>query len=260
MDPNQPQAQSQPQAQPQPQYQPYPQQYQQAPRVIPYSRPWQITKIVFHSLSIVFSIIVLGISIALVVDPDVNQSYQIIWVAPQAGIALIWSIAELITICARRGRGIHPGAQVALHLLLWLGFLVAVGLTSWLVAFAQECDYYCREYYYDYNGGQYFSSIQAELAFLALLALVHFILFVRACVETNQRNKMAGPVIMVPQHMYYNQPMAQYPVQSMPPMQQGYPVPPQQAHTSGYYGQPKEAQHQSTGSAPVSQPQAPTAA
>ncbi|KAH8195077.1 hypothetical protein TruAng_010753 [Truncatella angustata] len=152
------------------QYQQYPQQFQPPPRVIPYSKPWLITKIVFYSLSIIFSIVVLGISIALVVDPGIYQSYQIIWVAPQAGVALVWDIAELITICARgKKRGIHPGAHVALHLLLWLGFCAAVGLSAWLVAFELECDYYCR-YYYDYEDSSgYLSVMQAELAFLSLL-------------------------------------------------------------------------------------------
>lgn len=166
MDPNQPQVHSQPQ------YQPYPQQYQQAqPRVIPFSKAWHIAKIVFYSLSIAFSVIVLGISIALVLDSAVYQSYQIIWVAPQAGAALIWDIAELITVCSRSGkRGIHPGAHVALHLLLWLGFCAAVGLSAWLVAFTAECDYYCQNYYYDYLSGTYYSAMQAEVAFLALLA------------------------------------------------------------------------------------------
>ncbi|KAI1840526.1 hypothetical protein JX265_013245 [Neoarthrinium moseri] len=250
MDPNQPQ--SQPQQAPQP----YPQHYQQAPpRVLPYSKAWQTTKIVFYSLSIIFSIIVLGISIALVVNPNI-ESIVIIWTAPQVGIALCWDIAELITICARNGhRGIHPGAHVALHLLLWLGISAAIGLTGYWVAFIVECDYYCRRYsrYYSYYSGTYVPSMQALLAFLCLLILVHFFLFVRACVETAQRNRLAAPVIMVPQHMYYaQQPMAQYPVQP------GYPNQPQQAHMSGYYGQPQEVQNHFTGSTHVSQPSAPT--
>lgn len=167
MDPNQPQLHNQPQ------YQPYPQQYQQAPRqYIPHSKPWHITKIVLYSLSIAFCVIVLGLSIALVVDSEYYQSSQIIWVAPQAGAALIWDIAELITVCARSGkRGIHPGAHVALHLLLWLAFICATGLTAWILVYAYECDYYCRYYSNDdyYSSSPYFPIIQAELAFLALL-------------------------------------------------------------------------------------------
>jgi hypothetical protein len=157
--------------------QPYPQQYPQTgpARVAPpYSRAWHITKIVLLSFSMICCIVVLGISIALVVDPDI-QSFEVVWVAPQAGIGLCWSIAELITICARFGhRGIHPGAHVALHLLLWLGFSAAVGLTAYLLSFALECDYYCRNnyYYYNYYSDTYISSEQALLAFLSLLVYV----------------------------------------------------------------------------------------
>ncbi|ETS72982.1 hypothetical protein PFICI_15374 [Pestalotiopsis fici W106-1] len=161
---------SQPQPFPQPYPQPYPQQYLAPPPVmIPSSKGWHITKIVFYSLSIIFCVIVLGISIALAVDPSIYQSYQIIWVAPQAGIALCWDVAELITVCVRRSQyGIHPGAHVALHLLLWLGLVVAAGLTGWIVAYASECGYYCQRYY-DYYSSQYLSIMQAELAFLVLL-------------------------------------------------------------------------------------------
>ncbi|KAI0126223.1 hypothetical protein BJ170DRAFT_634203 [Xylariales sp. AK1849] len=238
------------------QSQPYPRQFQPAPaRVIPYSRAWQITKIVFVSLSMIFCIVLLGISIALAVDIEI-ESLQVVWIAPQAGIALCWSIAEVITICTRSGRrGIHPGAHVALHLLLWLGFCAASGLTGYLISIALECDYYCRNYsdYYDPSSSRYVSAMEAILAFLSLLVLIHFTLFVRACVETAQRNSTAGPVIMVPQHVYYaQQPMAQYPVQTMSSMQPGYPPRPQQAHMSGYYDQPKEVQNHLTGPTHVS--------
>ncbi|KAF7538786.1 hypothetical protein G7054_g2653 [Neopestalotiopsis clavispora] len=210
--------------------QPYPQQYLASPPgVTPSSKGWHITKLVFYSLSIVFCVIVLGTSIALVVDPNLYQSYQIIWVAPQAGIALCWDIAELIAICVRRGHhGIHPGAHVALHLLLWLGFLVAAGLTGWLVAYASEYDSSYQRYYYNYYSRQYLPIMQAELAFLVLLVLVHFVLFVRACVETHQRNRLALSVM--PQQMYYTQPISHYSMQQMPPMQPEFPTQLQQAH------------------------------
>lgn len=70
---------------------------------------------------------------------------------------------------------------------------------------------------------------------------------------------MAAPVIMMPQQMYYQPPLGQYPVQqAMPPAQPGYPGQPPQAHLSEYYGQPKEVQNHLTGSTHLSQPSAPT--
>ncbi|KAI5921486.1 hypothetical protein F4810DRAFT_678282 [Camillea tinctor] len=235
MDPNPPQS--------------YPVQYQQPAADVAFSKSWHIAKIVLISLSMVLCIIVIGISIALAVDPDI-LIFALIWTVPQAGISLIWSIAELITICARRGhKGIHPGAHVALHLLLWLGFIVGVGLTGYLLAFTTLYDYY--DYYSDYSYYGYYSDKYIELmraltAFLVLLVIVHFILFVRACVETAQRNKSSAPVIVVPQPIYYQAPMQPgYPV---PQQQPGYPTQPQQAHLSGYYSQPNEVQHHVTGS------------
>ena len=45
----------------------------------------------------------------------------------QSVLAVCWDIAEGISILARGGhRGIHPGANVALDLLIWLGFLGVV--------------------------------------------------------------------------------------------------------------------------------------
>ncbi|ORY62386.1 uncharacterized protein BCR38DRAFT_517907 [Pseudomassariella vexata] len=227
MDPNQPQP-----------YQQYP---VPQPQTVPYSRACHITKILLISFSMMFCLIVLGISIALIVDPNL-YSPMVVWIAPQAGIAFCWSVAELMTICARTGhRGIHPGAHVALHLLLWMGFSTSVGLTSYFLAEAVGCDYYCSHYssYYDvprYSQG-YINAMGALVAFLSLLIIIHFSLFIRACVETAQRNRMTMQVYFVPQHVYYGQPLQQYPVsQGIPPMR------PQQAQISGYYGQPKVEQ------------------
>ncbi len=35
-------------------------------------------------------------------------------------LAVLWDIDEIFTFCARHGRGIHPGAHVAIELILWL--------------------------------------------------------------------------------------------------------------------------------------------
>jgi hypothetical protein len=72
-----------------------------------------------------------------------------------------------------------------------------------------------------------------ELRLTVSPRVIHFTLFVGACVETHKRNA-ARPVVMVtgdmPQTVYAPQPMP------MPPMhmQQQYPMYPQQAHMSMY--------------------------
>ncbi|RYP88808.1 hypothetical protein DL769_000235 [Monosporascus sp. CRB-8-3] len=144
---------------------------------IPYSRGWHITKIIFHSFSIIFCIVVLGISIALSLN-FYPSPFILLRTIPQAGVALCWSVAELITICARTGqRGIHPGAHVALHLLLWLGFCASLGLNGLSLAsmliYSEYSEYYDYDYDYDYYDtygfSGYLGAIQALVAFLSLL-------------------------------------------------------------------------------------------
>lgn len=175
---------------------------------------WSANKIVLVALSITSCAIVLGISIALAVDPDI-QSYIVVWTAPQAGAALLWSGIDLATTYAGRinHRLIHPGAQVAVQLLLWMGFCVGIGLTayilSWALTFASSDDrdaypeYY--EYYhgdnndyYEYYSKSYIRSMEALVAFLALLIIVHFLLFCSACIKIAQRKKINSKPITIP--------------------------------------------------------------
>ncbi|KAK7911903.1 hypothetical protein PG985_014384 [Apiospora marii] len=255
MDPTQqPIAPQQPQqAQQYQPYQPYPTgaPAQQPP---PVSRPWHNAKIALHAISIVFCIILIGISIALAVNPRV-LSLQVVWIAPEAAAAIIWSVAELITVCVRKGqhRGIHPGAHVGLHLIFWLAFLVGAGLTAYIVAvYVEEQTYYSSYRYNRYASlSFYLRSLQAELAFLILLLIIHFTLFVRACVESARRNRTAQQPVFVPVNAYY----ASYPMQQQQAQQPVYPMQqPQQAHLSANYGQPKEVQPQYTGSTQPSVP------
>ncbi|KAI1774866.1 hypothetical protein F4818DRAFT_441691 [Hypoxylon cercidicola] len=172
-------------------------------RTFPSNRTWLVTKLALTSLSIASCIIVLGISIELAVDPAV-QSYIAVWTAPQAGAALLWSVADLVTSCAQRPksshRSIHPGAHVAVQLLLWLGFGAGLGLTTHILTFALDFTaeddpvaypeyhaYYYGDNDYEYYSNSYVHSMEALVAFLALLIIIHVFLFARACVETIKR-------------------------------------------------------------------------
>jgi uncharacterized membrane protein YhaH (DUF805 family) len=227
------------------------QQQQLPPPVLPYSRAWHITKIMFHTLALVFSIVAVGLSASLI-NYFYYESYIIIWTAPQAVISICWSVAELITVCVRRAhKGIHPGAHVALHLLLWLGFAAACGLNGFFLGYALIDDY---SYYYGYGSrydsySTYTGLMQGVVAMCALLFLIHFFLFVRACIETHRRNS-SPRVVMMPQPMYYPPPQQPYPMQQQQYPQQHvpYPMHPQQAHFSGHWEPPKEVQRHMTGS------------
>lgn len=126
-----------------------------------------------------FDIIVLGLSISLALKVDLALAL-LVWTLPQVAVSLIWSIAELITICVRRyHRGIHAGTHVALHLLLWLGFGVSVVLNAFVLASLviysnnRDDDMYLGVYdYYLEVGSGYIAEVQALVAFIALLMYV----------------------------------------------------------------------------------------
>lgn len=74
--------------------------------------------------------------------------------------------------------------------------------------------------------------------------VIHFTLFVRACVETHQRNNLNGPAVMYVQQPMYYQPQPGYP-QAVPAGTVAYAgmQQPQQAHYS-MYGAPPQMQQQ----------------
>ncbi|KAL2198272.1 hypothetical protein P885DRAFT_76978 [Corynascus similis CBS 632.67] len=58
----------------------------------------------------------------------------LVCIGPQASFSVVWTIADGIAVVVRAGhRGIHPGANVGVDLLLWLGFLVGTVLL-WIVS------------------------------------------------------------------------------------------------------------------------------
>lgn len=79
---------------------------------------------------------------------------------------MIWDVAEAICILARRGhRGIHPGAIVAIDLLLWLGFIAGTVMFALYHLFVDT--YTSSSYYYDELMPLVLAS-RAALAFSAL--------------------------------------------------------------------------------------------
>jgi len=53
-------------------------------------------------------------------------------------------VAEFITLCVRRDRGIHPGAHVGLHLVIWLGAATCAGFLTAITISDSICGSYCR--------------------------------------------------------------------------------------------------------------------
>ncbi|KAI1102747.1 hypothetical protein F4804DRAFT_253326 [Jackrogersella minutella] len=188
-----------------------------------FNQTWSLVRIVLISLSTVFCAVVLGISIALAVDPAL-QSYIAVWTCPQAGAAVLWSGIELITAHTGRknDRDIHPGAHAFVQLLLWFSFGAGAGLTAYILAFAvafasnKYNDGYPDYYEYHHNGDryQYYSkyyirSMEAIVAFLALLIIIHFLLFVGACTQVARRKKMDNAMVIGMSEEQFGHPMQQ---------------------------------------------------
>ncbi|KAK1981763.1 hypothetical protein LZ30DRAFT_749831 [Colletotrichum cereale] len=178
-------------------------------KATPYNRPWHIAKIAIRGCDIAFSAIVISISFHTLITLGYSSPYLLFFSAIPGVVAIIWDVSELITICARGGRkGIHPGAHVGLHLIFWLVFAIAVVCELLFAVYGIRWSFATRQH--------------VALAFTCLLLLNHFILFVRACIETNQRNAGA-PIYMVPAGMTApTQPAESYTSNQLPQPQHQY--------------------------------------
>lgn len=194
---------------------------------VPFSRRWHITKAALGTTSITCSVILFGIGIYFIAGPyRYRTNIDLAFVLCAAGLALIWQGSEFISICSssKRRSGIHPGAHVALHLLIWLIAAAAVAFVTTSVIFDHDVLEQDEWYYSTYDDPYYYSDdgdsspyanpdyvedsttpaqqlaflrrflalMEATLALTCVLLLVHFALFVRACVETSQWNHAAA--------------------------------------------------------------------
>lgn len=92
---------------------------------------WHLSKATIRLLSIIFSAAVIGVTVHTTVKylNDFDWIPDLIYfTVPISGFLIIWNLAEFITACARKGRGIHPGAHVAVQLLAWLALGIDAGL------------------------------------------------------------------------------------------------------------------------------------
>jgi hypothetical protein len=172
-------------------YQPYlfPQPMYGTPtHIIPFSKTWHWIKIGFTVASILWCIILLGLSIAISVSqiyPDFTP--PLLWCVPIIAVTAIWDGAELIAICARGSQngarqGIHPGAHVGVDLVIWLASILCTAIAAGMFVSAQgtlsqcadssDADYYdyCDQDEYDaLLNGNYGQVLVAMMAFAGLL-------------------------------------------------------------------------------------------
>ncbi|TLS24378.1 hypothetical protein PpBr36_09041 [Pyricularia pennisetigena] len=154
---------------------------------------------------LIMDIILIGVAAGSLSAPGVytwyyyfSPFYNFVFCVPTAILSFGWQVAEFITVAVRKDRGIHPGAHVGMHLVIWLSYIVAAVYSGFEV---QRLDHYNRYPYDGYRSSRtaasdiqagikkIFSFQVAVLVFVVLLVLAHFALFVRACIETHRRNK-----------------------------------------------------------------------
>jgi len=184
---------------------------------------WVVAKVVLRCISYILGIAVIGVAIATAVDFQKNYGVpvysayyfcvpvsipvwpllsspfqasqnrlsntgsvvQVIWI-------MLWDTAELITLCVRKGRGMHPGAHVGIELIHWLmlisvsavGFAGAVGVglalgsTSYNYDYGYNYDDNAYDYTYDYTDSDvkalsdYLVKVRVSGGLLSILAYV----------------------------------------------------------------------------------------
>ena len=96
---------------------------------------------------------------------DNTYSYILLpWQFIALGLSILWNIANIATLIARN-RAIHPGANVACDLLLWLallvtGFFATIGATNYLYYDASNDYGYSSDS--PYGGGTYSNGTRFE--------------------------------------------------------------------------------------------------
>ncbi|KAI1765530.1 hypothetical protein GGR53DRAFT_465351 [Hypoxylon sp. FL1150] len=240
-------------------YAPYPYQgqpYPYAPPVRPlppYSRAWTIAKLVLTIFSTILAIVIIALSCVFIGEGGDGETTSF-YALPIAIAVVLWNGAELITYgCRARKdvkRGIHPGAHVGLHLVFWIACVFAVLFTVMITLSlqdtiqdcAEEADStysyydYCDDYHYtdtQYNNGMYLPTLRAMTAMFCIATIVHFVLFVLACIDTHRRNSLKSAGFVMPPApaggMYYPPPP---PPGAAPYYPYPMPMPPQQARVA----------------------------
>ncbi|KAI1386641.1 uncharacterized protein F4822DRAFT_322691 [Hypoxylon trugodes] len=111
------------------------------------SRRWLIAKLVMQGLSLIFCIVVIGLSVATSWDGTLGVGMLLI---PISAATAAWNIAEFVTLYFRRksacGRGIHPGAHVGAQLVIFLVMILGVFFAVSLWRSVSRALIYCNEW------------------------------------------------------------------------------------------------------------------
>ncbi|KAI1157886.1 hypothetical protein F5B18DRAFT_129523 [Nemania serpens] len=151
-------------------------------------RKWNVIKVMMRTLCLTLSII--DVAELIAIQTSSNGLDYPAWVAyPVLAAIALWDVIEFVVIIVRGGiaKGIHPGAHVGVELILWLGSIFTV---VWQGYNADWGELVAPEWYLDERDlGSWVQVALTQYSFLALLALLRFVFFVRACIEVDRRKK-----------------------------------------------------------------------
>ncbi|KAI0166920.1 hypothetical protein GGR52DRAFT_556188 [Hypoxylon sp. FL1284] len=159
---------------------------------------WNTARFALRIISLVIAVALLGLSLAGFSAPLGFSSYPVVGTPLSLG-AILLDVAGLIVTCVRRRRsGIRPAVSLGFELVLSLGGL---GLAALLVCFTIS-SWGWRRYYddgpgapiahYVAHGHFWFGMSVAATALALILSLIHFVFFVRDCVEVDRQRKAAS--------------------------------------------------------------------
>ncbi|CRK20607.1 hypothetical protein BN1723_000419, partial [Verticillium longisporum] len=159
-------------------------------------RGWETTKLFLRSLSLT---VFLGIFITnmtyLLPLGATNSALDDIWpwmTMAAAGPALLWDVADLLTLWVRRGRAIAPKAQIGIELVLALGAGAGAGIVGWQLALTAAG-------FGPADGeaeGRAEGVLGALFTLMMLLLGARVVLFVRACVDRRRELRTRRPRVM----------------------------------------------------------------
>ena len=124
-----------------------------------------------------------------------GDDYYLAWEFITLGLSVIWNVANIVVLLYRQ-RPVHPGANVACDLLLWLGFIVTGaiatgGAETYLWYYPSDYDDFGQDEAVnsndinDVNRKGIIMAVGAALSFVVMV--MHFALFISACRYTNAR-------------------------------------------------------------------------
>ncbi|KAK0726460.1 hypothetical protein B0T21DRAFT_413790 [Apiosordaria backusii] len=179
------------------------------PYEIPFHPQWHKAKIVLMLLAVAVCAVIIGLSVATGFTAlgdygryYIHESAPITGVSASAAIlSMLFVAIEMLTICLSRDRrGMHPGWLVTFNLFIGILAAAAFGIMVYYVTNVSGWDGWFRYFKDERKAYEELRLFRILLGFDITLFILHFILFIGACVEANQRQKArrAVQIIQVP--------------------------------------------------------------